>query len=582
MKEWIKLSVWMTRHLRLRERRMIVVTVLCVIIASGCMAMSPLLLGRLTDGLLQARSGSGWYIVFLVFGYLATIALPRIIGVLVLQLQSTLRLNANSSLLAGYFDYLCEQSDSFFSKRNSGELSQEIAQASNDLYIIIRSFSSSAVAPLVQIGIAIAVLAANRNVIMAGLIAVYVVLFMVNHRVQGRKLGALKTGSMVAGRRTYTTLVDSIANIQVARQFNGYDFLLARYRKALDEDRDAQAAYWNVSAQMQLVNALLFVGLFGASFMFALYDVVQEGRSVGNLVLVGTYALTLLSPIETLGNMFAEINRSLATFGQFIEKLSRAPASVLRPASATVSAPGCPAIEFEQVSLTYPGAQIAVLKEVSFTVSPGQRIVITGPSGAGKSSIVKALTKQYPPDHGSIRLFGQDIATFDVRTLNERVGCVSQDVFLFKDTLRFNLLIARPSASDQELLSALDRAGLDDFLSNLPHGLDTLLGDRGATISGGQRQRLALARLFLRVPDIVVIDEGMSSLDVVTERWVIDQILESFAGATILMVTHRPSAMAIGDAVIVVHDGRIEGYGTYDDLRSRSDFFARVTSEATC
>ncbi|MGJ4999556.1 ABC transporter ATP-binding protein [Bradyrhizobium sp. HKCCYLS3077] len=582
MKEWIKLSVWMSHHLRLRERRMIVVTVLCVVIASGCLAMSPLLLGRLTDDLLQARFGSGWYTAFLVFGYLAAIALPRIIGVLVLQLQSTLRLNANSSLLAGYFDYLCEQSDGFFSKRNSGELSQEIAQASNDLYIIIRSVSSSVVAPLVQIGVAMVVLAANRNVIMATLIAVYVVLFMANHRVHGRKLGALKTGSMVAGRRTYATLVDSIANIQVARQFNGYDLLLARYRKALDEDRDAQTAYWNVSVRMQLVNALLFVGLFGASFMLALYDVVQEGHSVGNLVLVGTYALTLLSPIETLGNMFSEINRSLATFGQFIEKLSGAPAQLVRPAPTTVSASPYPAIEFEHVSLTYPGAQTAALNDVSFTVLPGQRVVITGPSGAGKSSVVKALTRQYPPDRGAIRVFGHDIAAFDVRTLNERVGCVSQDVFLFKDTLRFNLLIARPSASDQELRSALDRAGLGDFLSRLPAGLETLLGDRGATISGGQRQRLALARLFLRAPDIVVIDEGMSSLDVVTERWVIDQILGSFAGATILMVTHRPSAMVMGDAVIVVHDGRIEGYGTYDELRSRSDFFACVTGEATC
>ncbi|MGY4310276.1 ABC-type multidrug transport system fused ATPase/permease subunit [Bradyrhizobium sp. USDA 4369] len=560
---------------------MIATTILCVIVAAGCMAMSPLLLARLIDGLLAGRPGSGGYIMLLVFGYLAAIATPRIIGVVVIRLQNTLRIYANSSLLAAYFNYLCEQPDSFFAKRNGGELSQEIAQASNDLYIIIRSLSSSAIAPLVQIGIAVAVLATNRNVIMAGMISVYVALFLANHRVQGRRLRELRTGLMGAGRRTYATLVDSISNIHVARQFNGYGFLLARYREVLDEDRDAQGAYWKVSTQMQLVNALLFVGLFGASFMLALYDVVQGGRSVGNLVLVGTYALTLLSPIETLGNMFAEINRSLATFGEFIKKLSGAPAPALRPASTSSSTPPCPAIEFEHVSMTYPGAETAALNDVSFTVLPGQRVVITGPSGAGKSSIVKALTRQYLPDKGAIRLFGQDLASVEVRTLNERVGCVSQDVFLFKDTLRFNLLIARPSASDEELLSALDRAGLGDLLRSLPAGLDTLLGDRGATISGGQRQRLALARVFLRVPDIVVIDEGMSSLDVVTERRVMDQILTSFAGATIVMVTHRPSAMAMGDAVIVVKGGRIDGCGTYDDLRSRSAFFARVVGEAT-
>ena len=246
MKDWIAWWAWSSCHLKLRERRMIMTTILCVIVAAGCMAMSPLLLARLIDGLLAGRPGSGGYTMLLVFGYLATIATPRIIGVVVLQLQNRLRIYANSSLLAAYFNYLCEQPDSFFAKRNGGELSQEIAQASNDLYIIIRSLSSSAIAPLVQICIAVAVLATNRNVIMAGMISVYVALFLANHRVQGRKLSELRRGLMGAGRRTYATLVDSISNIHVARQtrrhFGAANRSLRKSMAPVDFDGSAGAA----------------------------------------------------------------------------------------------------------------------------------------------------------------------------------------------------------------------------------------------------------------------------------------------------------------------------------------------------
>lgn len=579
MKRWFKLFETASRHLQAKERGLFVVVVGCMLIAAGCMAITPYILGVLTDRLLEGRASHD-VLVLMAGAYLATVAMPRILQTVALHRQSSLRVHANRSLLSSYFNYLCEQPESFFTSRNSGELSQEVTQASNDLYVIIRNFSSSIISPIVQISIAIVILALNRDLIVAAAILIYAVLFLTNNAIQGRRLMQLRDGLMEAGRKSYATLSDSISNIAVARQYNGYDFLLSRYRAVLDEDRHAQGRYWAVSLQMQIINALLFVGFFGVSFGVALYGVVHGERSVGSMVLVGAYTLTLLAPIEGLGNMLTEITQSLRTFGVFMDKLESVRPSSRRHAEVVPMSSFQPAIEFDDVSLIYPGATVPALRGISFSIAPGQQVVITGPSGAGKTSIIKALTRQYSPGTGSIRLFGQDIATIDVRTLSDRVGYVSQEVLILKDTLRFNLKIARAEASDEEILHSLEKAGLGDLVPSLPAGLDTILGNRGATLSGGQRQRLALARLFLRKPDVVVIDEGTAALDIVTEQRVLEECLTTFDGKTIVIVTHRPSAMVLGDTLIVVQDGRVEDSGKHDELRSRNGFLSRVLSGA--
>lgn len=562
-------------RLQRREHYFIAAIVFCTLASAASMALSPVFLGRLADNLLAGEPRLPVYSSYFAAGYLFTIAMPKILGTVNLYLQSMLRLRANRSLLAGYFSYLCRQSENFFVNKNSGELTQEITQASNDLYTIIRNLSASLISPIVQLCIAIAILAANHDWLVAGAIAIYVVLFVANNVVHGRRLVELKSAGMDAGRKSYATLTDSIANIQVARQFNGYRFLLSRYERVLDEDRHVQGGYWRVSLRMQLFNASLFVGLIGLTFLVALHEVVTGARSIGNFVLFATYTLTLLSPIEILGNMFTEINQSLVTLGRFLDKLSVTTA-ISRSDSMQAVKFDAPAIEFEWVCATYPGTHRRALTDVGFAVGTGKRVAITGPSGAGKSTLIKVMMKQLVTEKGAVRIFGEDISSIDPQVLNGRIGCVSQDVHLFKDTLRFNLQIADPCASDADMIIALESAGLKDLLVDLPAGLDTSLGDRGATLSGGQRQRLALARLFLRTPDIVLVDEGTSSLDLVTEQYVLDKIFDAFSEKTIVMITHRPSAMSKMDEVIVMSGGRIDDHAEPEVLRTRNPFYARV------
>ncbi|WP_338525148.1 ATP-binding cassette domain-containing protein [Pseudomonas batumici] len=574
MNNWKKLYLLFLHHLKARDRTFIVSTIVCTLIAASCLSTAPFMLGRLTDSLLKADTSSAQQIIITALFYLLLIAIPKLINSVIMYLQSLLRLSANQTLLASYFNYLCVQSESFFSQKNPGELSQEVNQASNDLFSIVRNLSFSIVSPIVQIGIAVIVLILSKNTFVAMAMAVYVILFLINNIYYARRLTALKMAYMTAGRNTYATLTDSISNINVARQYNAYDFLLGRYNKALKEDRQAQSHYWTTMVRMQMINALLFVGLFGVSFMLALYDVVYNGRSVGNFVLIGAYTLTLLSPIESLGNMFTEINQALRTFAIFIDKI--ATQSERRGLTSKCTPPHRWAVAFDRVTLTYPGKEHAALNDVSFSIKPGECVVITGPSGAGKSTIAKILMKQYVHEAGSVCVFDDKLAEIDLHAASEKIGFVSQEVFAFKDTLRFNLLVAHPSASDHELLLALDKAELRDYLAGLPQGLDTVLGDRGVTLSGGQRQRLALARLFLRQPDIILLDEATSSLDVVTEKRILQNIVDAFQHKTILIITHRATALPMADRVMVVSGGQIEGFEGLQRLKTHNAFINHV------
>ncbi|WP_248800949.1 ABC transporter ATP-binding protein [Pseudomonas sp. MWU13-2105] len=574
MNNWKKLYLLFLHHLKARDRTFIISTIACTLVAASCLSTAPLILGRLTDSLLKADTSSAQQIIITALLYLLLIAIPKLINSVIMYLQSLLRLSANQTLLGRYFNYLCLQSENFFSQKNPGELSQEVNQASNDLFIIVRNLSFSIVSPIVQIGIAVVVLILSKNTFVAMAMAIYVLLFLINNIFYARRLTALKMAYMTAGRNTYATLTDSISNINVARQYNAYDFLLGRYNKALKEDRQSQSHYWTTMVRMQIINALLFVGLFGVSFMLALYDVIYNGRSVGNFVLIGAYTLTLLSPIESLGNMFTEINQALRTFATFVDKISIQ--SERRGLTSRDTPPHHWAVAFDRVTLTYPGKEHAALSDVSFSIKPGECVVITGPSGAGKSTIAKILMKQYTHDAGSVCVFDTNLAEIDLHTASEKIGFVSQEVFAFKDTLRFNLLVAHPSASDHELLQALDKAELRDYLTGLPQGLDTVLGDRGVTLSGGQRQRLALARLFLRQPDIILLDEATSSLDVVTEKRILQNIVDAFQDKTILIITHRATALSMADRVMVVSAGQIEGFENLKRLKTHNVFINHV------
>jgi ATP-binding cassette subfamily B protein len=261
---------------------------------------------------------------------------------------------------------------------------------------------------------------------------------------------------------------------------------------------------------------------------------------------------------------------------------------------AVAIARGPASIEFDHVSFSYPtaeevslaslesvaileqSAQVEVLHDVSFRVGAGQMVALVGPSGAGKTTISALVSRLYDPTSGSVRISDVDVRDATMESLRAVVGVVTQDAHLFHDTLRANLLYAQPDASDAQLMDALERAQVLPLIASLPEGLDTLVGERGYRLSGGEKQRVALARLILKAPDIVVLDEATAHLDSESEAAVQEALRVTLAGRTSLVIAHRLSTVRDADQLLVIDDGRVVEHGTHAELMAANGLYAEL------
>jgi ATP-binding cassette subfamily C protein CydCD len=237
-----------------------------------------------------------------------------------------------------------------------------------------------------------------------------------------------------------------------------------------------------------------------------------------------------------------------------------------------------PALELSLVSFTYPGRRRPALTEVSFAVPRGRTVALVGPSGAGKTTIASLCLRFWDPDRGAIRLDGHDVREYGLDELRRRVALVAQDTYLFNDTLRNNVLLARPEASETELAAAIEQAALTDFVAGLPDGLDTIVGERGAQLSGGQRQRVAIARAFLKDAPILILDEATSHLDAVSEQAVRGALDVLARNRSTLVIAHRLSTVRGADRIIVMEDGRVAETGSQHELLATGGLYAHLVS----
>jgi len=310
-------------------------------------------------------------------------------------------------------------------------------------------------------------------------------------------------------------------------------------------------------------------------------------------VYLGLLALVILASFEAvqpLGAAFQSLGRSLAAGARVFEVIDAAP-SVTDPA-APLPAPISPGLDFDGVSFSYSeddgvaldgadgvaldGADGVALRGITFSLRPGRRVAIVGPSGAGKSTLARLAVRAWDPASGAIRLGGADIRRYRLDDLRAAVGVVAQDTYIFNDTVRGNLLLARPDASDDELARAVELAQLAEFVRDLPDGLDTWVGEQGLRLSGGERQRLAIARALLKDAPLLILDEATANLDPITERAALDALDALMRGRTVLLITHRLVAMERMDEILALDRGRIVERGTHDELLAAHGLYRRL------
>jgi ABC-type transport system involved in Fe-S cluster assembly fused permease/ATPase subunit len=371
-----------------------------------------------------------------------------------------------------------------------------------------------------------------------------------------------------------TKAIDSLLNFETVKYFANEEHEAHRFDRAL---RAYEHAAVKSQTTLSLLNigqgAIIAVGLIGV-MLLAAQGVAAGTMTVGDFVLVNTYLIQLYMPLNFLGMVYRNIKQSLtdlekmfALLGVKAEIEDKPGAKPLRVAAGE--------IVFDRVSFRYDERR-PILQDVSFRVPPGRTLAIVGPSGSGKSTIARLLFRFYDVNEGGIRIDGQDVREVAQDSLRRSIGVVPQDTVLFNDTVRYNIGYGRPGAADEEIFGAARHARIHDFVAALPDGYDAKVGERGLKLSGGEKQRVAIARVILKDPRILVFDEATSALDTRTERAIQASLKDVSADRTTIVIAHRLSTIVDADEIVVLDSGRIVERGTHAALLARDGAYAAM------
>ncbi len=389
-------------------------------------------------------------------------------------------------------------------------------------------------------------------------------------------------------RRTSRAVQDKAAEISAGLQetLSG-----VREVKAFGQEGAEGARFWgmfreNLRLRMRLnylwrgagsAGALLGLAATFAVLWYGGMLILGPGNALklGALVAFVQYMRMLLGPTARLGSLWMSVQAAMAAFDRIFEFLDRRGEVLQRP-EAKVLADARGRMEFMGVGFRYPGASGDALKEISFVAEAGQVVAVVGPTGAGKTTLVDLVPRFHDPTSGRIALDGTDLKDLSLASLRRQCAVVSQDVFLFARTVRENILVGRPGASERELGRVMEVAALEELVERLPQGLDTPVGERGITLSGGEKQKIAMARALLRAPRILILDEATSALDSETERDIQRALQELLQDRTSFVIAHRLSTVQSADRLLVLDEGRLVEEGSHDELLLRRGLYARL------
>ncbi len=368
--------------------------------------------------------------------------------------------------------------------------------------------------------------------------------------------------------------IDSLLNFETVKYFNAEQREADRYDGAMQQYETA-AVKTGLSLSFLNVGqaALITTGLVIVMVMSALG--VQAGTlTVGDFVMVNAYMIQITMPLNFLGTVYREIRQALVDMGEMFGLLGQ-PAEVTDAPDAKPLAVKGGEIVFDNVHFSYE-ADREILKGISFRVGPGQRVALVGTSGSGKSTIGRLLFRFYDIQSGSIRIDGQDIRQVTQTSLHQAIGVVPQDTVLFNDTVLYNIAYGRAGATREEIEAAARGAKIHDFVASLPQGYDTTVGERGLKLSGGEKQRVGIARTLLKNPPLLILDEATSALDTQTERAIQESLREMGQGRSVITIAHRLSTIADADLIIVLEAGQIVEQGRHEELLARNGRYAAM------
>lgn len=472
------------------------------------------------------------------------------------------------------FRHLHNRELAFHLDRKTGGLARDIERGTRGISFLLRFTLFNIVPTLLEIVMVTSILLVAFNASYVFAILVSVVIYVIfSIRVTEWRTGFVREANN-RDNQSNTRAIDSLLNYETVKYFNNERFEAEQYDAGLDLWEQARLKNRLSMAVLNTGQAFIIGVSLIVIMAMAVREVASGQMTLGDFTMVNAYLIQLFVPLNALGFVYREIRQSLVNVERLFALLGDKSA-IEDAADAKTLSVGQGEVAFRDVHFSYrPDREI--LKGVSFTIPAGHTVAVVGASGAGKSTLARLLFRFFDVSSGSISIDGQDVRQITQDSLRTAIGVVPQDTVLFNDTIYNNLAYGRPSASEEEVHYAARQANLDEFIQSLPDGYSTKVGERGLKLSGGEKQRVAIARVLLKNPPILILDEATSSLDSISEQVILDALNEVSRQRTTLVIAHRLSTVREADTILVMEQGAIVESGAHSELLEQNGYYARL------
>jgi ATP-binding cassette subfamily B protein len=559
-----------TGFVRLR----LVVALLLIMAASAMTALGPVALKLVVDGFTGQGSGVGISAVTLIGLYVLSQWLARTVGEIRGLVYARAERRMSRMLSERLFAHVMRLPLRFHLERQTGAISQALDNGLSGYQMVLHTLVFTILPVATELGTIVIVLSRLDHPAFLGLFSGAMVAYAVVFWYAAYTIVAAARAASASQVNATAVMTDSILNYETVKYFTAESVVQERVSRALTQTEDGWVGFYRRYAYNGLGVATIFAGFLGVTILYAAHE-VQGGRmTVGSFVLVNTYMLQVVRPVEMLGYAMQNLSQGMAFLGKMFE-IYREKAEPSAGDTPPADSDGAGRLDFEAVGVSYRSDRV-ILKDVNFTLAAGKTLGVVGGSGAGKSTLVRLLVRLIEPDSGRILLDGVSIGDLPLHMVRQAIAVVPQDTVLFNDTIGYNIAFGKAGSTQAEVEHAARLAHLHDFITGLPDGYDTKVGERGVKLSGGEKQRVSIARAAIKRPRIYVFDEATSSLDSNTEREILRNLREISRFSTTLVIAHRLSTVVHADEIVVLEGGTIVERGSHAALLRQNGRYASL------